>query len=99
MSKTESAKFTVSVKTAIKHRLKKLAKIAGRSSSVLVTEGCFAQQPRIWPHWARSRDERAGHPKDAFHRAVSGERAVARNLAHLSRRTTPAGGFLKRSND
>jgi hypothetical protein len=38
------------------------------------------------------RDERAGHPKDAFHRTVSGERAVARNLAHLSRRTTLAGG-------
>lgn len=38
MSKTESAKFSVSVKTAIKHRLKKLAKIVGRSSSVLVTE-------------------------------------------------------------
>jgi toxin ParE1/3/4 len=47
MSKTESAKFTVSVKTAIKHRLKKLAKIAGRSSSVLVTEAVLRNNPEF----------------------------------------------------
>jgi hypothetical protein len=38
MSKTESPKFTVSVKAATKHRLEKLAKIAGRSSSFLAAE-------------------------------------------------------------
>ena len=38
MSKTESTKFTVSVKAATKHRLEKLAKIAGRSSSFLAAE-------------------------------------------------------------
>jgi RHH-type transcriptional regulator, rel operon repressor / antitoxin RelB len=38
MSKTESAKFTVSVKAATKHRLEILAKIAGRSSSFLAAE-------------------------------------------------------------
>ena len=38
MSKTESAKFIVSVKAATKHRLEKLARIAGRSSSFLATE-------------------------------------------------------------
>jgi plasmid stabilization system protein ParE len=52
-----------------------------------------------WPHWPRCRDAGAGHPKDAFHHAVSGERAVARNLAHLSRRTTLARSFLKRLNN
>ena len=35
MSKTESAKFTASVKAATKHRLEKLAKISGRSISFL----------------------------------------------------------------
>jgi hypothetical protein len=38
MSKTESAKFTVSFKVATKHRLEKLAKIAGRCSSFLPAE-------------------------------------------------------------
>jgi RHH-type rel operon transcriptional repressor/antitoxin RelB len=38
MSKTESAKFIVSVKLATKHRLEKRAKIAGRSSSFIAAE-------------------------------------------------------------
>jgi RHH-type rel operon transcriptional repressor/antitoxin RelB len=38
MSKTAPAKFTVSVKAATKHRLEKLAEIAGRSSSFLAAE-------------------------------------------------------------
>jgi hypothetical protein len=38
MNKTESAKFTVSVKAAAKNRLEILAKIAGRSSSFLAAE-------------------------------------------------------------
>ena len=38
MNKTESAKFTVSVKAAAKNRLEILAKIAGRSSFFLAAE-------------------------------------------------------------
>ncbi len=38
MSKTESTKVTLSVKAATKHRLEKLAEIAGRSSSFLAAE-------------------------------------------------------------
>jgi RHH-type transcriptional regulator, rel operon repressor / antitoxin RelB len=38
MSKTGSAKFTVSVKAATKHGLEKLAEIVGRSSSFLAAE-------------------------------------------------------------
>jgi hypothetical protein len=40
----------------------------------------FCRQPRNWPHWPRCWDAGAGHPKDAFHHAVSGERTIARNL-------------------
>jgi hypothetical protein len=61
-------------------------------------EVAFAGQSRVWPHGPRGWHTRAGRPKDAFYCSVSGERAVARNLAHLSRRTTLAGSFLKRSN-
>jgi RHH-type transcriptional regulator, rel operon repressor / antitoxin RelB len=38
MSKAASAKFSISVKAGTKHRLEKLAEIAGRSSSFLAAE-------------------------------------------------------------
>jgi RHH-type transcriptional regulator, rel operon repressor / antitoxin RelB len=71
MSKTESAKFTVSVKVATKHRLEKLAKIAGRSSSFLAAE---AISEYLDVNESRSPASRTASPRSIGAKPVSHEK-------------------------
>jgi hypothetical protein len=55
MSKTESAKFTASVKAATKYRLEKLAKISGRSISFLaLVKAGGGEERNVTRHSVRS---------------------------------------------